>query len=308
MASILFLAPADLGEAVLATGALEHVLQPGDALTLVCEASALALYRGAPGLEAVHELTPGQGFGPWVELALGHVGRPFDLLLDLRRAPAGYAIHARRRIVRRAPERLQHFVEEWSALLDAERPLAPKLWIDAKARETANEVAAPGPLLVITPGGANAAKLWPAERFAAVARRLAGGPLAGAAIVVLGSEPETPLTRAIITSLDADGLTARDARIDLVAAAALLERATLCIGNDNALTHIAAAVGAATLTLFGPTDERVRAPYGPRARTLRAVGLEEIAASGDGATAMAAIGIDAVEAAALEALQAGGLR
>ena len=68
------------------------------------------------------------------------------------------------------------------------------------------------------------------------------------------------------------------AGLDLLAAAALLERATLSIGNDNALTHIAAAMGAPTLTLFGPTDERVRAPYGPRARTLRGRSLEAIAA------------------------------
>ena len=98
--------------------------------------------------------------------------------------------------------------------------------------------------------------------------------------------------------------------LDLLAGAALLERATLCIGNDNALTHIAAAVGAPTLTLFGPTDERVRAPYGARTRTLRGRSFEE-AASGSGLDAGAAmndVSIDAVEAAALDLLHAGGLR
>ena len=97
--------------------------------------------------------------------------------------------------------------------------------------------------------------------------------------------------------------------LDLNAAGALLERATLCIGNDNALTHIAAAVGAPTLTLFGPTDERVRAPYGPRARTLRGRDLEAIVASGlDERAAMDDVTVDAVEAAALDLLHAGGLR
>ncbi|MBN8608558.1 MAG: hypothetical protein J0L81_16705, partial [Caulobacterales bacterium] len=121
------------------------------------------------------------------------------------------------------------------------------------------------------------------------------------------------LTRAIASSLDADGVAAADlsaAGLDLLAAAALMERATICIGNDNALTHIAAAMGAPTLTLFGPTDERVRAPYGPRTRTLRGRSLEDIAAQPelDGQGAMEDVSIDAVEAAALELLHAGGLR
>ena len=72
---------------------------------------------------------------------------------------------------------------------------------------------------------------------------------------------------------------------------------------------VAAAMGAPTLTLFGPTDERVRAPYGPRTRTLRGRSLEAIAAAQlDDARAMEDVSIDAVEAAALELLHAGGLR
>ncbi|MBC7769752.1 MAG: glycosyltransferase family 9 protein, partial [Phycisphaerales bacterium] len=120
------------------------------------------------------------------------------------------------------------------------------------------------------------------------------------------------VTRAIVSSLDADGVRALDLGegVDLLAAAALMERATLCVGNDNALTHIAAVMGAPTLTLFGPTDERVRAPYGPRVRALRGRSFAEIAALGalDASAAMDDVSIDAVEAAALDLLHAGGLR
>jgi ADP-heptose:LPS heptosyltransferase len=167
-------------------------------------------------------------------------------------------------------------------------------------------------LLVIAPGGSVAGKRWPQERFAAVARRLATGPMQGAVVLVLGAGArDAELSRDIVSSLDADGVEARNAgALDLLAAAALVERATLVIGNDNVLTHIAAAKGAPVLTLFGPTDERVRAPHGPRARTLRGRALEELAGPGvlgDG-LAMDDVSIDAVEAAALDLLHAGGLR
>ena len=313
MASTLFLAPADLGEAVLATGVLAHVAGGGDRVTIVCGPDAAPLLRAAPGLEAMHVWNRAQGFGPWINLAWRRIGRPFNLALDLRGSPAGFAIAAKRRLVRRAPESLRHLSEDFRDLVGAERTLAPVLWLDAKAR-TAAAAIAPGaaPLLLLAPGGNVASKRWPHERFAAVARRLISGPLAGGRIAVLSAAPrDSEIAARIVSSLDADGVVAEDlgADLDLLAAAALSERATLSIGNDNALTHISAAMGAPTLTLFGPTDERVRGPHGPRVRTLRGKPYEQIVASGlDAPGAMADISIDQVETAALELLHAGGLR
>jgi ADP-heptose:LPS heptosyltransferase len=51
---------------------------------------------------------------------------------------------------------------------------------------------------------------------------------------------------------------------------ALLSRAGLFVGNDSGVSHLAAAYGAPTVALFGPTDPTVWSPVGPRVRTLRA--------------------------------------
>jgi hypothetical protein len=61
------------------------------------------------------------------------------------------------------------------------------------------------------------------------------------------------------------------------------------------------------LTIFGSTDERVRAPCGPRTRTVRGRSFAEVSVL-DGGGAMEDVSIDAVEAAALGLLHAGGLR
>jgi ADP-heptose:LPS heptosyltransferase len=50
---------------------------------------------------------------------------------------------------------------------------------------------------------------------------------------------------------------------------AILARAGLYVGNDSGITHLAAAWGAPTLALFGPTDPAVWAPLGPRVTSLR---------------------------------------
>ncbi len=306
--AVLFLAPADLGETVLATAALAHVLGEGDELTILTSADAAPLFRAAPGLKAKYTVEGAGDVGPFIELAWSRRGRRFDTMLDLRRSPAAIVLPAKRRLVLRQPEVLRHFVEDVSELVGSERTLAPTIWLDDRARGAAAAITSDAaPVLLIAPGGASDAKRWPHERFAAVARRLATGALVGARIVVLSAATrDDEIAARIVSSLDADGVAASGAGLDLLGAAALAERATLCIGNDNALTHIAAAMGAPTLTLFGPTDERVRAPTGPRTRTLRGKSFEEAAL--DEGAAMDDISIDAVEAAALELLHAGGLR
>jgi ADP-heptose:LPS heptosyltransferase len=310
MASVLFLAPADLGETVLATGALAHVLRDGDVLTVSADADAAPLFRAAP---AVRIWLPPRAALSFSAFALLR-GARYDTVLDARRAVAGRIAPASHRIRIGASPMLRHRVEDWTEAVGADRPLAPKLWLDEEARQAAAEIALDAaPLLVLAPGGIRAGKRWPRERFAAIARRLVDGQLAGARVAVIGAAArDAEITRAIVASLDADGISALDlgAAPDLLAAAALMERATLVIGNDNALTHIAAAAGAPTLTLFGITDERVRAPYGPRTRTLRGRPFEEVAALSelDAPAAMEDVSTDAVEAAALELLRAGGLR
>ncbi|MBY0564693.1 MAG: glycosyltransferase family 9 protein [Hyphomonadaceae bacterium] len=311
MASVLFLAPGDLGETVLATGALGHILEAGDRLTVAAGDEAAPLFRAAPArtewLEERRAATAG--------LSALLQGEAYDIVIDGRRDWAGRVFPARRRVARRAGAVLRHRAEEWAEAVGAARALAPTLWLDADARLAAERYAPAvgAPLLVLAPGGVSETKRWPCERFAAVARRLIDGPLAEAAIAVIGAAArDAPVTEAIARSLDADGVQATDLGegLDLLAAGALMERATLVIGNDNALTHIAAAAGAPTLTLFGPTDERVRAPYGPRARALRGRRFEEAfaAADLDSGAAMRDVSTDAVEAAALDLLNAGGWR
>jgi lipopolysaccharide export system permease protein len=308
MASILFLAPADLGEAVLATGALAHVLREGDVLTISASPEAAALFRAAPATRIWLPRKATTSFALFARLR----GARYDVLIDASGGMAGRLAPAKQRIALEPGPILRHRSEDWAEAVGVERALAPMLWIDDAARQAAADAApGPEPLLALAPAGAKRDKIWSAERFAAVARRLASGPLQGARIVFLGAgSRDAEIARAISQSLDADGIASIDltGTLDLLAAAALMERATLCVGNDNALTHIAAAAGAPTLTLFGPTDERVRAPRGPRARGLRGRALEETLALSGAESLMDDISVDAVEAAALDLLHAGGLR
>jgi len=63
---------------------------------------------------------------------------------------------------------------------------------------------------------------------------------------------------------------------DLSELAALLAGASLYIGNDTGITHLAAAAGANTLALFGPTNPAVWSPRGERVRILHSENLDDL--------------------------------
>ncbi len=69
---------------------------------------------------------------------------------------------------------------------------------------------------------------------------------------------------------------AHDRFDNLLGLARWLAGASLFIGNDSGITHLAAAVGTPVLALFGPTDPAVWAPRGPNVHILRAPTLDEI--------------------------------
>jgi ADP-heptose:LPS heptosyltransferase len=51
--------------------------------------------------------------------------------------------------------------------------------------------------------------------------------------------------------------------------ASLMSQAALYLGNDSGITHLAAACGAPTIALFGPTDSRIWGPRGPQVSIVR---------------------------------------
>ena len=118
----------------------------------------------------------------------------------------------------------------------------------------------PERFLAVHPGSGSATKNWPAQRFAALIDALAAGE---AWLLVEGPADEASaaplrgLPRAVL---------ARDR--PLRSLGALLGHAGLYVGNDSGVTHLAAAWGAPTLALFGPTDPAVWGPVGERVTTL----------------------------------------
>jgi ADP-heptose:LPS heptosyltransferase len=127
------------------------------------------------------------------------------------------------------------------------------------------------PLVIMHPGGAsnpletNLLKQWPSERFVRLGNHLARHH--HARIVLVGGEADRELVTAVSgmmsnPSVDLAG------QLTLGELGALCEVSDLYVGNDTGPTHVAAAVGCATLALFGPSDPAFSKPYGTKGKVI----------------------------------------
>jgi heptosyltransferase-2 len=119
------------------------------------------------------------------------------------------------------------------------------------------------PIVAFAPGAVGRGKRWSTEHYAQVARGLAE---LGVSVWVLGSPSEAELAQRIaeVAGPRVKDLTGPDLRDAVIALAA----ADAAITNDSGLMHISAALGTATVALFGPTDPRLWAPLNPLAAAL----------------------------------------
>lgn len=122
------------------------------------------------------------------------------------------------------------------------------------------------PMVGIHPGAKQPAKRWPEESFARVADHLAAR--LGAQVVISGTEEEIPVARRVASSMRYRPFLLAG-KTSLGALAALMARMALVVTNDTGPSHLAAAVGAPSVVLFGPTDPARWAP--PDGRIHRAL-------------------------------------
>jgi ADP-heptose:LPS heptosyltransferase len=272
---ILFIAPSRIGDAILASGLVRALLDnvPDVAFTFVGSELTAPLFADTPGAERVivMEKQPfsGHWFGLWNEVR----GRHWGLVVDLRGSGLSSLLRRSRRAVHRPSDRIEHKVVEAARLLNmADDPPPPHLFTSAETEaEAARLTAGKGPILAIAPAANWMGKAWPAERFAAVARGLIGrgGALAGGRLMVLGAWRDREVADQVKAAAPSDKQIDLVGSQSLLVAYAALKQARLFIGNDSGVMHLAAAAGAPTLGLFGPSDDRLYAPWGPKARALR---------------------------------------
>ena len=184
-----------------------------------------------------------------------------EALVSALRGLAGHVI-ARDPVPAKGASAARWFAES-AANLGLDAPTPPRC-VPTPAEAAAAETwlaRLPPRFLALHPGSGSPGKNWPAGHFLEMAARVhPQGPW----FVALGPAEGTiaPTFRADERCVIGDGLSVR-------ILGAVLAQAGMYVGNDSGVSHLAAAWGAPTVALFGPTDGRVWTPDGENVRAVQ---------------------------------------
>jgi ADP-heptose:LPS heptosyltransferase len=270
---LLLITLSNIGDAVMTTPVLVtlHRLYPTAKIDIVADARSAELFEPCPFRGEIFLKNKKAGWRGLYTLVKTLRQRRYTTIVDLRTDGLSWTLRAaQRHSKRRARDVSGHAVERAYAVISTfanSSPPPTQLWLRDSDRSAAcarTSTLPRGKWLAIAPGANWPPKTWPIDHFKQLLgqlERLFSG------LILVGSAQDRELCSVLeeastVPAINAAGETS------LLEAAALVEMATLFIGNDSGLGHIAAAVGTPTLTLFGPGDAERYHPWGIHAHWL----------------------------------------
>ena len=142
---------------------------------------------------------------------------------------------------------------------------ADSVWALLAARGISGRYIVLNPTGGQNPGMTLDVKRWPPDQFAALANRLAARTQA--AVVLLGGPGDVALIDGVQARLERPAVVFVGA-LTFGQIGALAKAALVYVGNDTGLTHYAAAAGAKTVMILGPSDPQRYAPFTDNALAL----------------------------------------
>ncbi len=119
-----------------------------------------------------------------------------------------------------------------------------------------------GRFAALQPGANVATKMWPAERFAEAGRYLQER---GFRVVLLGGPGDVETAGQVAKGLEGEPINLCG-ELSLRETAAMLQQMDLVVTNDTGPMHIAAAVGAPLVAVYGPSNSKRYRPWAPKDR------------------------------------------
>jgi heptosyltransferase-1 len=169
---------------------------------------------------------------------------------------------------RRVAPTAEHVVEQWCELLGAAvgedlKPAKVRLPINEASELWADEEVGKESFCLIAPSAGWGAKVWPAERFGAVAASLGRD---GVRTLLSARATGDPVADRVAAASEGH---ARVVKCSVRRLIAMTRRAGVVIGGDTGPLHLGAALGRPVVGVYGPTSPLRNGPYGTRARVLR---------------------------------------
>jgi heptosyltransferase III len=276
---ILFVTMSNIGDVVMSLPTLDLLRQrfPAARITVVASPRMQGLFAGNPLVTAFVPFDKRAPLSEKLKYFDTLRRERFDLVIDLRNSLVGRLLgrirqplflrtfppgtpswkrhRARAEFLLRAGEQLPESRDFFFV------PQADKDYVEGLLRQSGfGEGVRP---VVICPGALSRTKCWSKENFAGLAKELAKE---SCPLLIIGASDDRELTayirREAPAAVDIAG------RTNLLQLVYLLTKASVFIGNDSGVMHLASYLDTPVVALFGPSDELEYGPWSSHARAV----------------------------------------
>jgi heptosyltransferase-2 len=273
---ILLITLSNLGDIVLTTPVLEKLCDefPGSSIDVVTSPTGKEFFKTHPVLRRSIIYKKGWSLRERLEHFLELRREKYDLVVDLKNTLVPYLLKAKFRTGFCGPftagrhKKEEHLAKLAALGLDAfsdNRFFVPVSEEDKHLADSILPQESGEKAVVMNPGAKSHLKRWGASNFAALADRLTGE--LGCTVLICGNEDDRDVVEEVMSLVKGQ---ARNlcCKTSIGVLSEIMRRSALVVTNDSAPLHLASAVNAPTVAIFGPSSEL---KYGPLAGKSRAI-------------------------------------
>ena len=259
-----------IGDTILSTGIIKHFFEkyPNSKFTFVVGPSAAQIYKNFPNLEKIIKIKKKRYNFHWFKIWNECYAIKWNIIIDFRSSLISYFLFNKKKFIFRTSNK-GHKIDQLKNFFKTDEIPYPIIYNNkdeiniAKKKLDKNKK-----YIVICPGGNWIPKIWPLDNYIKLINML-NKNFKDLVFIIVGSKKEENTYLNRISDQLKDLLIINLMGESITTTAAYMKKSNLFIGNDSGLMHLSVASKIATIGLFGPTNEKIYAPFGNNCYTLR---------------------------------------
>jgi len=267
--NILIISSNLIGDNILSTGIIKYFVDqnPDSKLTIVVGPSAAQVYKNFPNIKKIIIVNKRKFELHWFQIWINCFFSKWDIIIDLRSSAISYFLFNKKKYIFKHTNNTNK-IHQFTNFFKLKKIAYPIIFSSKQEDKIAeNLLIKDNKYIVVAPGGNWDPKIWPIESFNKLFKILFNIKN-NIIIILIGSKKEKEKIKKLTLGIDHKKI------IDLMGESitqthSFIKKSNLFIGNDSGLMHLAAASKIPTIGLFGPTNDKIYAPFGEKCYVLR---------------------------------------
>ncbi len=250
-----------IGDTILSTGVIRFFnnQNPKAKFTFVIGPSAKPIFKNFKSVEKIITVSKRKLNMHWLEIIYNCLGVKWDIIIDFRSSLISYFLSHNKKFIFKKKNNINHVQQ----LSDYFKFDCSELFIETNNEEeqmVTKNILDNFNYFVIFPGGNWKPKIWSAENFNSLLKKILSQNK-NIKFILVGSKAEEGFYYNRITKNIDSKYILNLFGSSLTQTAAYMKKSKIFIGNDSGLAHMASASNLKSIILFGPTNDKIYGPF-----------------------------------------------